>query len=292
MTEVCADKSVKKRKFRLQKGRVISMAILIPITVLWLLPLVWGFVTSFKTDADIDAHLLSFIPREITFSRYARLFAESEQFPVLMWLWNSIYTAALYTILHLVVVSLAAYAFGMLRFKGRDVLFTCVLATMMIPSVINLVPMYNMMVSFNWVGAPLALIVPGAAGVFGLFLMRQFFLGIPKSLVEAAEVEGAGQLTVFLRIVLPLSSSAFMVAGLFAFLGNWNDYMWPQIIMGAEDMIMMTLPVGLSLMQGSYNYDLGLTMTAAITSAIPVLILFMLTQEKVIEGIATSGMKD
>ncbi len=292
MTEVCADKSVKKRKFRLQKGRVISMAILIPITVLWLLPLVWGFVTSFKTDADIDAHLLSFIPREITFSRYARLFAESEQFPVLMWLWNSIYTAALYTILHLVVVSLAAYAFGMLRFKGRDVLFTCVLATMMIPSVINLVPMYNMMVSFNWVGSPLALIVPGAAGVFGLFLMRQFFLGIPKSLVEAAEVEGAGQLTVFLRIVLPLSSSAFMVAGLFAFLGNWNDYMWPQIIMGAEDMIMMTLPVGLSLMQGSYNYDLGLTMTAAITSAIPVLILFMLTQEKVIEGIATSGMKD
>lgn len=292
MTEVCADKSVKKRKFRLQKGRVISMAILIPITVLWLLPLVWGFVTSFKTDADIDAHLLSFIPREITFSRYARLFAESEQFPVLMWLWNSIYTAALYTILHLVVVSLAAYAFGMLRFKGRDVLFTCVLATMMIPSVINLVPMYNMMVTFNWVGSPLALIVPGAAGVFGLFLMRQFFLGIPKSLVEAAEVEGAGQLTVFLRIVLPLSSSAFMVAGLFAFLGNWNDYMWPQIIMGAEDMIMMTLPVGLSLMQGSYNYDLGLTMTAAITSAIPVLILFMLTQEKVIEGIATSGMKD
>ncbi len=292
MTEVGVDKSVKKRKFRLQKGRVISMAILIPITVLWLLPLVWGFVTSFKTDADIDAHLLSFIPREITFSRYARLFAESEQFPVLMWLWNSIYTAALYTILHLVVVSLAAYAFGMLRFKGRDVLFTCVLATMMIPSVINLVPMYNMMVSFNWVGSPLALIVPGAAGVFGLFLMRQFFLGIPKSLVEAAEVEGAGQLTVFLRIVLPLSSSAFMVAGLFAFLGNWNDYMWPQIIMGAEDMIMMTLPVGLSLMQGSYNYDLGLTMTAAITSAIPVLILFMLTQEKVIEGIATSGMKD
>ncbi len=292
MTEVGVDKSVKKRKFRLQKGRVISMAILIPITVLWLLPLVWGFVTSFKTDADIDAHLLSFIPREITFSRYARLFAESEQFPVLMWLWNSIYTAALYTILHLVVVSLAAYAFGMLRFKGRDVLFTCVLATMMIPSVINLVPMYNMMVTFNWVGSPLALIVPGAAGVFGLFLMRQFFLGIPKSLVEAAEVEGAGQLTVFLRIVLPLSSSAFMVAGLFAFLGNWNDYMWPQIIMGAEDMIMMTLPVGLSLMQGSYNYDLGLTMTAAITSAIPVLILFMLTQEKVIEGIATSGMKD
>ena len=89
MTEVGVDKSVKKRKFRLQKGRVISMAILIPITVLWLLPLVWGFVTSFKTDADIDAHLLSFIPREITFSRYARLFAESEQFPVLMWLWNS-----------------------------------------------------------------------------------------------------------------------------------------------------------------------------------------------------------
>lgn len=281
-----------KRKLRLKKGRLISMAILIPVTILWLLPLVWGFVTSFKSDADIDAHLLSFIPREFSFARYARLFTDFEQFPVLIWLWNSVYTATLYTVLHLVVVSLAAYAFSLLRFKGQNVLFTCVLATMMIPSVINLVPMYNMMVSFNWVGSPLALIIPGASSVFGLFIMRQFFLGIPKSLVESAQVEGAGQFTVFLRIVLPLSSSAFMVAGIFAFLANWNDYMWPQIIMSAEDIAMMTLPVGLSLMQGSYNYDLGLTMTAAITSAIPVLLLFMFTQEKVIEGIATSGMKE
>ncbi len=281
-----------KRKRRLNKGRLISMAILIPVTLLWLVPLVWGFVTSFKTDADIDAHLLSFIPLEFTLDRYIKLFTDFEQYPVLLWLWNSVYTAALYTILHLVVVSLAAYAFSLLRFKGQNILFTCVLATMMIPTVINLVPMYNMMVAFDWIGSPLALIVPGAAGVFGLFIMRQFFLGIPKSLIESAQVEGAGQFTVFLRIVLPLSSSAFMVAGIFAFLSNWNDYMWPQIIMGAEDIAMMTLPVGLSLMQGSYNYDLGLTMTAAITSAIPVLILFMFTQEKVIEGIATSGMKD
>lgn len=279
-------------KLRLHKGRLTATIVLVPIAVLWMLPLVWGFVTSFKSDTDIDAHLLSLIPREFDFSRYTKLFASTSEYPVFSWLWNSVYIAGIYTVLHLIIVSLAAYAFSVLRFKGQNVLFTCILSTMMIPSVINLVPMYNMMVTFNWVGSPLAMIIPGTASVFGLFIMRQFFLGIPKSLVEAARVEGAGYFTVFLKIVVPLSSSAFMVAGIFAFLGNWNDYMWPQIIMGAEELSRMTLPVGLGLMQGSYNYDLGLTMTAAIISAIPVLILFMFTQEKVIEGIAFSGMKD
>lgn len=279
-------------KLRLHKGRLTATIVLVPISVLWMLPLVWGFVTSFKSDIDIDAHLLSLIPREFDFSRYTKLFASTSEYPVFSWLWNSVYIAGIYTVLHLIIVSLAAYAFSVLRFKGQNVLFTCILSTMMIPSVINLVPMYNMMVTFNWVGSPLAMIIPGTASVFGLFIMRQFFLGIPKSLVEAARVEGAGYFTVFLKIVVPLSSSAFMVAGIFAFLGNWNDYMWPQIIMGAEELSRMTLPVGLGLMQGSYNYDLGLTMTAAIISAIPVLILFMFTQEKVIEGIAFSGMKD
>lgn len=117
-------------------------------------------------------------------------------------------------------------------------------------------------------------------------------LSIPDSLVESAQIEGAGHLTVLFRIVIPLSSSAFMVAGLFAFLANWNDFMWPQLMLASEELSKMTLTVGLSLMQGSYGYDLGLTMTAAIVSAIPVLLLFLFTQEKVVEGIATAGLKD
>ena len=282
---------LRRRLRRGQKSRIVTTAILIPIVIIWLLPLLWGLATSFKTDTDIDAHLLSLIPRDFTLERYIRLFENSDLYPVLRWLFNSVYIAAAYTVLHLLVLSLAAYAFSVLEFKGRNVLFTAVLSTMMIPGVINLVPMYNMMVRFNWVGSPLALIVPGVAGVSGLFIMRQFFMNIPKSLVESAQLEGAGHFSIFFRIVLPLSSSALMVTGLFGFLANWNDYMWPQIILGAERVTSMTLTVGLSQMQGSYNYDLGLTMTAAILSAVPVLLLFLVTQEKVIEGIAHTGLK-
>lgn len=281
-----------RKKKRIIKA-VIYSAVMFVIVLLWLMPLLWAFVTSFKSDADIDAHLLSFIPREFTFSRYSTLlFENSADYPVLKWLFNSVWIAVSYTFLHLLVVSLAAYAFSILKYKGRNLLFTLILTTMMIPSVINLVPMFNMMVTFNWIGSPLSMIIPGIAGVYGMFLVRQFFLGIPDSLVESAQIEGAGHLTVLFRIVIPLSSSAFMVAGLFAFLANWNDFMWPQLMLASEELSKMTLTVGLSLMQGSYGYDLGLTMTAAIVSAIPVLLLFLFTQEKVVEGIATAGLKD
>lgn len=281
-----------RKKKRIIKA-VIYSAVMFAIVLLWLMPLLWAFVTSFKSDADIDAHLLSFIPREFTVSRYSTLlFKNSADYPVLKWLFNSLWIAVSYTFLHLLVVSLAAYAFSILKYKGRNLLFTLILTTMMIPSVINLVPMFNMMVTFNWIGSPLSMIIPGIAGVYGMFLVRQFFLGIPDSLVESAQIEGAGHLTVLFRIVIPLSSSAFMVAGLFAFLANWNDFMWPQLMLASEELSKMTLTVGLSLMQGSYGYDLGLTMTAAIVSAIPVLLLFLFTQEKVVEGIATAGLKD
>ncbi len=274
--------------------RIVSYgytAIMFLAVILWLLPLLWAIATSFKTNADIDAHLLSLIPREITFERYRKLLFENADYPVLQWLLNSVLIAFCYTALHLVVVSLAAYAFSVLKFKGRDTLFTAVLATMMIPSVINLVPMFSMMVKFNWIGSHVSLIIPGLAGVSSMFLVRQFFLSIPDSLVESAQIEGAGHLNIYFRIVLPLSSSALMVAGLFAFLGNWNDYMWPQLMLGSEEVSRLTLTVGLSLMQGSYNYDPGLPLTAAIFTAIPVLVLFMFTQEKVIEGIALTGLK-
>ena len=281
-----------RKKKRIIKA-VIYSAVMFAIVLLWLIPLLWSFVTSFKSDADIDAHLLSFIPREFTFSRYSTLlFTNSADYPVLKWLFNSVWIAVSSTFLHLLVVSLAAYAFSILKYKGRNLLFTLILTTMMIPSVINLVPMFNMMVKFNWIGSPLSMIIPCIAGVYGMFLVRQFLLGIPDSLVDSAQIEGAGHLTVLFRIVIPLSSSAFMVAGLFAFLANWNDFMWPQLMLASEELSKMTLTVGLSLMQGSYGYDLGLTMTAAIVSAIPVLLLFLFTQEKVVEGIATAGLKD
>jgi multiple sugar transport system permease protein len=161
----------------------------------------------------------------------------------------------------------------------------------MIPTVINLVPLITMTIDFGWFGSWLSLIIPGLGGVFGLFLLRQFFLGIPYELIESAKIDGLNNFGIFLKIVLPLSKSALLVAALFAFMGNWNDYLWPLIQFSGVDANMWTLPVGLSKIAGTYNYDYGLTMAAAILAIVPVVIVYAILQDKIIEGVARTGIK-
>jgi multiple sugar transport system permease protein len=204
---------------------------------------------------------------------------------------NSFIIASAYTILYLIVASFAAYAFSLFHFKFRDQLFWLVLATTMIPTVINLVPLITMMIDLQWFGTWWALIIPGLGGVFGMFLLRQFFLGVPKEIIEAATIDGLSKFGIFLRIVLPLSKSAILVAGLFAFMGNWNDYLWPLIVLTGSDVNAWTLPIGLSKIAGTYNYDYGLTMAAAILAIIPVVIVYALLQDRIIEGVSRTGIK-
>jgi len=161
----------------------------------------------------------------------------------------------------------------------------------MIPSVINLVPLITMMIDLSWFNTWIALIIPGLGGVFGLFLLRQFFLGIPYELVESAKIDGLSNIGIFFKIVLPLSKSALLVAALFAFMGNWNDYLWPLIILSGTEASVWTLPIGLSKIAGTYNYDYGLTMAAAILAIVPVVIVYAVLQDKIIEGVARTGIK-
>ncbi len=274
------------------RRKATSSVILYILAFIWIIPLLWAVSTSLKSNIEISQNPLGLIPKSFDFSRYKRLLFENpDQYPVFSWLKNSLFVAFTHTILYLIIASLAAYAFSIIEFKLRDKLFWLILSTSMIPGVINLVPMFTMIVDFNWMGDFKSLIIPGLGGVFGLLIIRQFFLGIPKELIESAKVDGLGHFQIFLRIVVPLSRSAFLVAGLFVFLGNWNDYLWPLITMSGSGIDKYTLPAGLSIMQGSYGYDYGLTMTAAIISAIPVLIIFMFTQEKIIQGISRTGIK-
>lgn len=277
-------KSVSKARKR------FSFIVLLVACVLWVLPIVWGFSTSFKTPQDISANPISLIPEKITFAHYLELFSKPDT-PIMNWMLNSFIIAVTHTLLYLVVASFAAYAFGVLRFKGRDKIFWLILSTSMIPVVINLVPLISMMIDFNWFGTWLALIIPGLGGVFGMFLLRQFFLGIPRELIEAAKIDGLGNFGIFLRIVLPLSKSALLVTGLFSFMGSWNDYLWPQVVLMSTDAKNLTLPVGLAKISGTYNYDYGLTMAAAIISIIPVIIVYAFTQDKIIEGVSRTGIK-
>lgn len=277
-------KSVVKRRQR------ISFVILLVVSIIWMVPIVWGIATSLKTPIDIASNPISLIPETLSFANYVEIFTKTDT-PVMRWMLNSLIIASAYTALYLVIASLAAYAFSVLKWKGKEKLFWIILSTTMIPAVINLVPLITMMIDFGWFGTWWALIIPGLGGVFGMFLLRQFFLGIPTELIDSAKIDGLGPFGIFSKIVIPLSKSAFMVAGLFAFLGSWNDYLWPLIVMSGEDMTLQTLPVGLSKIASTYNYNYGLTMAAAILSIIPVVIVYAFTQDKIIEGVSRAGIK-
>jgi len=279
-----AIKSVNKIRKR------VSFSVLLVVCFLWIIPLVWGLSTSLKTDQDIANNPISLFPREFTISSYQELFTKVDT-PVMRWMLNSFLIASMHTVLYLIFASLAAYAFSVLKWKHKERLFWLVLSTTMIPAVINLVPLITMMIDFGWFGSWASLVIPGLGGVFGMFLLRQFFLGIPSELIDSGKIDGLGSFGIFTRIVLPLAKSAFLVTGLFAFLGSWNDYLWPLIVMSGEDVSLQTLPVGLSKIASTYNYDYGLSMAAAILSIIPVVIVYAFTQDKIIEGVSRTGIK-
>ena len=268
----------------------ISFSILLVVCIIFMIPLIWALATSFKTTEDITFHITSLIPYHFTTENYKMLFTD-ESMPIFKWLGNSAFVAITHTIIYLIVASLAGYSFGVLEWKGRDRVFWFLLLTMMIPNVVNIIPLFTMIVDFDWFQKLISLIVPGLGGVFGLFIIRSFFLGIPKELIEAAEVDGLNKFRIYLRIVLPLGKSALMVAGLFAFLGSWNDYLWPTLALAGTTVDQYTLPIGLSLLQGNNNYRIGLTMAASITSIIPVVIVYCFTQDKIIEGVSRTGIK-
>ncbi|QWB96292.1 carbohydrate ABC transporter permease [Mycoplasmatota bacterium] len=274
----------------IKKRKRISFVILLIVCVLWMMPIVWGLATSLKSMSEISDHPIGLIPRNITFENYTSLFERADT-PVLRWLFNSFIIATIHTGLYLVIASFAAYAFSVLKFKGRNIIFWLLIGTTMIPAVINLVPLLTMVIDLGWFNSWLALIVPGLGGVFGLFLMRQFFLDVPKDLIESARMDGLGTFGIYFKIILPLSKSAIIVAGLFAFIGNYNDYLWPQIIMAGSEPSRWTLPYGLSTILGTYNYDYGLSMSAAIVSIIPVIIVYFILQNHIIEGVSRTGIK-
>ncbi len=277
------------KKVVLRKKR-ISFVILLVVTILWMMPIIWGLSTSFKSMGEVSTNPIGLIPRDFTFENYRSLFNRPDT-PVLTWLWNSFIVASAHSLLYLIIASCAAYALSVLKFKFRDIIFWFLIGTAMIPAVINLVPLLTIIIDFGWFNSWAALIIPGLGGVFGMFLMRQFFMDIPPELVESAKIDGLGNFGIFLHIVLPLSKSAILVTGLFSFLGSWNDYLWPQMIMAGSDPSKWTLPYGLSTILGTYNYDYGLSMSAAIISIIPVVILYFILSNYILEGVSRTGIK-
>lgn len=262
---------------------------LVGLSLVFVAPLVWMFLTSFKSRDEALRIPPTFLPEQVSGKGYRTILGDDSQAPVLTWFLNSMLAAVGHTALVLLVASAAAYALARLEFRGKKLLFGLIVSTLLIPSFVLLIPNYLIVDSLGWIDTQLALIVPSAAGAFGVFFLRQFFLSLPADLEEAALLDGANHFQIFVRIVLPLSKPALATLAVLSFLSNWNEFIWPIYVMfSAEN---MTLPPGLATLQGAYGIDYPVLMAGAVITAVPVLALFLFTQRYVIEGVSRSGLK-
>lgn len=270
--------------------KTIFFIILTIICIVWVFPMLWAILTSFKSEMEIQSMGFHMWPREWTLDNYRQLLESNESSPVLRWFINSMIIALGHMLLVLVLVSMAAYGYTRLRFKYRDALFGFLLATMMLPGVLNLIPNFKIVDSLGWTNTFLAVIVPGAASVYNLFLVKQFMDGIPKELDESAVVDGAGRFQIFWHIILPLSRPVLTVVALFSFTGAWNDFLWPSIVMNDIDKLPIT--PGLQLLQGQYMTYPGVGTAGAILALIPTFLLYLIAQKSFMQSMAlNSGIK-
>ncbi len=262
--------------------------VLFLLSIIFVGPLTVMGLTSVKTASEAQSADWSFWPGEFTTRAYEALFASADN-PILRWFLNSMIAASAHALLVVITASLAGYAFARMDFPGKNVLFALVLSTLFVPGFIFMMPNFLMLDRFGWLDTLLAIIVPGAAGAFGVFFMRQFFLSLPKEFEESARIDGAGPFTTFFRIMLPNATPAVVTLLVLSFLTNWNDFIWPLYVLFSDTNL--TLQPGLSKLQGAYTIDYPVIMAGAVIASLPVLVLYTFLQRYVIEGVASSGVK-
>jgi multiple sugar transport system permease protein len=268
--------------------RTTFYGVLILLTLVFVSPLLFMLTTSFKTDVESVSATPTWIPKEPTLDGY-RTMLETAQTPVLRWFLNSLLAATGQAILIVVVASMAAYALARMEFRGRRVLTAMILATLFIPPVSLLVPNYVIVSQLGWLDSLPAVIVPGAAAAFGVFFLRQFFISLPHELEEAALLDGANRWQIFYKVILPLSKPALATLALLSFLVNWNDFLWPLYVLFSPERL--TLQPGLSTLQSAFSTNFATIMVGGVIASVPVLIMYIIAQRFVIEGVSRSGLK-
>lgn len=263
-------------------------AVLIAGCLLFLLPFIWSFSTSIKADDEVFAFPPSFVPADVQWRNYPDSLTA---LPFGRYALNTLALALARIVGIVLSCSLVAFAFARLRWKGRDILFFVLLATLMLPAEITLVPQYILFSELGWVDTYLPLIVPAffADNAFFVFLLRQFFMTIPRELDDAARLDGAGYFSIYWRIIMPLSKPALIAVGIFAFQNNWNAFLQPLIYL--QDRDLYTVGLGLSLFQEQYYTRWTLLMAASVAIMLPVLVVFFLLQRRFIQGITFTGIK-
>ena len=259
------------------------------LSLVFIGPLLLVLLTAFKSQSESRTVPPTYFPSEPSLRAFDVLFFQDAASPVARWFLNSLMAATLQALLVLVVCSLAGYALARMEFRGKNVIFTVIILTLFLPGFIFLMPNFLILDKLGWLDQIWALVVPGAAGAFGVFFMRQFFTGLPKELEESARLDGAGPFRTWWSIVLPNAKPALVTLGVLSYLTNWNDFIWPIYVLFSPERL--PLPAGLSRLQGAYSIDYPVVMAGAMLAAIPVLALYVFVQRYVIEGVASSGVK-
>ncbi|ELY28710.1 sugar ABC transporter permease [Halogeometricum borinquense DSM 11551] len=267
-------------------AKVVAHAILLFMSAVAVFPFVWAFLTSLKPEDKIFTTITQIIPTDPTLINYVNMWLQN---PLDRWVLNSLVLAVGVVFFTLLLDTLAGYALAKGDFKGKSIIYTLVIGTLVIPPQVVLVPLYLEMTMLNWSNTYWAIMVLYIANPFGTFMMRQFFLGVPDSLIEAARMDGCSTFQIYTRIMLPLAKPALSSLGVFTFIFVWGSFLWPLIIL--NDAAMFPLQVGIGLLTGRYSSQWGQLLAAVIIAALPVMVAYLLAQRTFMKGIALSGGK-
>lgn len=265
---------------------LIIEIILLVFVVLINLPFFWMISASFKMKNEVLAYPPRVFPSKINFDGYKYIWT---LVPFARYFFNSVVVSVSIAVSKVILSSIAAFAFAKIPFKGKNTIFYIFLGTMMIPFEVIVIPDYIIVNAFGWLDTYWALIVPFTVGAFSIFLLRQFFLGIPTDLDDAAEIDGAGKLRYLFSIIYPLSKPALLTVGLYAFLASWNSFLWPLIVTNKDEM--RVIQIGLKALQDSWMIEWNALTAASTVATVPIIILFFFVQKHFLEGISITGLK-
>ncbi|MFF1920944.1 carbohydrate ABC transporter permease [Streptomyces sp. NPDC058221] len=265
--------------------RVLAGTALAVLAAVWLLPFLWAIATSFQSEEDVSAPGLSPLKGAFTMQAFRQIL---ERGNVTTWALNSFLIAGLVTLITVAVSALAAYGFSRGTFRGRRALLAMTVAAIMVPPQLLVVPLFKQMLLFNMVDTYAAVILPQVVAPMMVFVLKRFFDGIPRELEDAARIDGASEFRLFLSIVLPLSRPIMAAVSIFVFIGAWNNFMWPFIVTNDPDL--MTLPVGLATVKDAYGIQYAQSMASALLAALPLIVVFLLFQRRIVNSVATTGL--
>ena len=267
-------------------GRAVMYALLAAMGLIMILPFYWMIVESFQSPQNLVAFPPKWLPQPAVTQHYVDAM---KQAPFLLYYWNSTAVAAVSVGLSILFGLFAAYAFTMYRFPLKDVLFILILSTLMVPIQVTSVALYILMAKFKWIDTFIGILCPNLASAFGVFFLAQTIKGMPKSLVDAARIDGAGEVRIVITIMTPLIKGVIATVALILFIGSWNDFLWPVIVINSEKL--RTIPVGIAFFKDPYHISFGPLMAATSITTLPMILIYVFVQRYIIKGIASTGVK-